>query len=168
MQCQATVTVAACASGGDGGNMNGFAWSETIGWISFNSGDSGTCTPATYGVSIDEDGYLEGYAWSENIGWIQFGGLSGFPSGSGTVSDDAKMVGNQCDADFIRGMRDFAFTHGLVIGITMQMTDNRFSEPSMNSTEWSMTRKANRFSFTTAMARSRARCGTCTSARRSC
>ncbi len=47
--------------------------------------------------------------------------------------DDAKMVGNQCDADFIRGMRDFAFTHGLVIGITMQMTDNRFSEPSMNS-----------------------------------
>ena len=70
IQCQTTLTIGSCSSAGDGGNMNGFAWSENIGWISFNSGDSGTCTPTTYGVSIDEDGELSGYAWSENIGWI--------------------------------------------------------------------------------------------------
>ncbi|MFH1259015.1 MAG: DUF4082 domain-containing protein [Elusimicrobiota bacterium] len=70
------------------GNVSGFAWSENIGWISFNSsncdidGDglydgsplgcpaSGSVNP--YSVDIDSDGYFYGYAWSENIGWISF------------------------------------------------------------------------------------------------
>lgn len=41
--------------------------------------------------------------------------------------DDARMIGNQCDADFRNDQR--AMTHGLVIGATANMSGNRFSEP---------------------------------------
>lgn len=77
---------------GTGENVTGYAWSENIGWISFNSincdtdgngqSNGGTgCPPAgtvmgSYGVNILENassvGVLSGYAWSENIGWISF------------------------------------------------------------------------------------------------
>ncbi len=56
-------------------NMSGFAYSENIGWISFNCTDldPGGCTNTNYGVHVNPlTGYLSGYAWSENIGWISF------------------------------------------------------------------------------------------------
>lgn len=53
--------------------LTNFAWSGTIGWISFsNNGFGGP----TYGVDLlPTDGafrYLSGYAWSPAIGWIRF------------------------------------------------------------------------------------------------
>ena len=61
-------------------NVYGWAWSENIGWISFNNttGEGST----NYGVNIEPDGVFSGYAWSENIGWISFNQaeLSGCPS----------------------------------------------------------------------------------------
>ncbi len=42
--------------------MGGYAWSETIGWISLSG--------PGYGLDIDGSGNVTGYAWSENIGWI--------------------------------------------------------------------------------------------------
>lgn len=73
---------------GVGENITGFAWSENIGLVSFNStncdtdndggSNGGTGCPASgtamasYGVNIADDGKLSGYAWSENIGWITF------------------------------------------------------------------------------------------------
>ena len=52
-------------------NVSGFAWSENIGWISFNNISDGS--PVDYGVNIDTaTGDLSGHAWSENIGWISF------------------------------------------------------------------------------------------------
>jgi len=77
-------------------NVSGWAWSENVGWISFNStncdvdgdgvyegsNEGGGATPAptdcpssgtvnSYGVKIDPStGGFSGYAWSENIGWI--------------------------------------------------------------------------------------------------
>jgi len=51
-------------------NISGYAWSENIGWISFNNTTGGG---SDYGVQIDPStGDLSGYAWSENIGWISF------------------------------------------------------------------------------------------------
>lgn len=52
----------------------GYAWSETIGWISFNDG----ARP----VTLDAQGNLDGYAWSENIGWVKFGNWSSVPDAS--------------------------------------------------------------------------------------
>ncbi len=55
-------------------NVSGWAWSENIGWISFNNLTGGGAID--YGVNIESavDGIsnLTGYAWSENIGWISF------------------------------------------------------------------------------------------------
>lgn len=54
-----------------GHKMSGFAYSETFGWISFNSSDTGS--PINYGVNINrKTGTTTGFAWSENAGWIAF------------------------------------------------------------------------------------------------
>lgn len=67
---------------GTGDNVFGWAWSENIGWISFNNTSGGGSV--SYGVNIDSDGIFSGYAWSENVGWISFNQaeLSGCPSGT--------------------------------------------------------------------------------------
>lgn len=80
---------------GIGDNTSGFAWSENIGWISFNSsdcdtdnntyidtdamvlgcgGDNATTPTYDYGVDIDypATSNFSGYAWSSNVGWISF------------------------------------------------------------------------------------------------
>ena len=90
------------AKAGSTDNVWDWAWSENIGWISFNcidrEADTGkTCLDANdpafnpavnladYGVDIDEDsvspthGYFSGYAWSENIGWINFSPAGPYP-----------------------------------------------------------------------------------------
>ena len=96
-------------------NVWGFAWSENIGWISFNStncdtnndgfsdGTSGcpaAGTPiANYGVNINSgSGEFSGYAWSENIGWISFNAadLSGCPDSPCKAWVDLSCPGNQC------------------------------------------------------------------------
>jgi hypothetical protein len=75
-------------------NLYGFAWSENIGWISFNykncdtdnngyidsgacGGDNSTTPIKIYGVYLPKYGTdgtrnFKGYAWSPNIGWIKF------------------------------------------------------------------------------------------------
>src|SRR3989338_2718317 len=67
------------------GAMGGYAWSDTIGWISLSG--------SNYGLSIDGSGKLSGYAWSDNIGWITANEseLSGCPSNPCR----AKWNGNQ-------------------------------------------------------------------------
>ena len=64
-----------------------------IGWTSFthlNQNDS-----VEYGVTVEEGtGLMTGYIWSPSIGWIRFGGLSDFPTGSGTTYSNAKLVGD--------------------------------------------------------------------------
>ncbi|MDD5291292.1 MAG: PKD domain-containing protein [Patescibacteria group bacterium] len=56
-----------------GNNVIGYAWSENVGWISFNCSNDDSCSTIDYGVSIDpETGDISGYAWSPNIGWISF------------------------------------------------------------------------------------------------
>ncbi len=59
-----------CAVGGVGGNVTGWAWSDTIGWISLNASDTGTCTNTNYGLTIAADGTMSGYMWNENVGWV--------------------------------------------------------------------------------------------------
>jgi len=84
-------------------NVWGWAWSENIGWISFNKDPyianghtvvTGGGGSQPYGVTINPDGTFTGYAWSENIGWIRFdppGPYPDAPSWSAKVS----LSGNQ-------------------------------------------------------------------------
>ena len=65
--------------------ITGYAWSDTIGWISLNcSTDTNGCaTPAgNWGLSAS-NGTITGYAWSDNVGWIS-ATATGCPSGTCT------------------------------------------------------------------------------------
>lgn len=71
------------ALAGSGDNLFGYAWSDNIGWISFNNCDIfGSCSGPDYGVKVDSSGLMSGHAWSDNIGWISFQGLGGCPEGT--------------------------------------------------------------------------------------
>lgn len=74
------------ATAGAGDNMTGYAWSDTIGWISFNNLNVGDAVD--YGVNIDASGNFSGYAWSDNIGWVSFNSseLTGCPGGYGACA----------------------------------------------------------------------------------
>ncbi|MEX0917249.1 MAG: hypothetical protein WDZ90_01895 [Candidatus Paceibacterota bacterium] len=82
---------------GSSDNVSGYAWSDTIGWISFNCTDTSSCGSVDYGVNVNEDtGDLSGYAWSDTIGWVSFNGsdLSGCPSGTCEANlSDGKLTG---------------------------------------------------------------------------
>jgi hypothetical protein len=43
-------------------SLGGYAWSDTVGWISMNG--------TNYGLSMDTNGNVTGYAWSDDVGWI--------------------------------------------------------------------------------------------------
>ncbi len=83
-------------------NMHGSAWSDNIGWISFNCTDGGSgaadmCSTSNYGVTKNKTtGELSGYAWSDNIGWISLNAnnLTGCPSGTcKAVISGGKLTG---------------------------------------------------------------------------
>ena len=74
---------AAASFAGSSDNVSGWAWSENIGWISFNCANTNSCGTVNYGVTINPgNGKFSGYAWSDNVGWLSFTpkDLSGCPS----------------------------------------------------------------------------------------
>ena len=53
--------------------VTGWAWSDRVGYISFNCTNTNSCTKVDYSVKIDKStGNLSGYAWSDAVGWISF------------------------------------------------------------------------------------------------
>lgn len=55
------------------GNLSGWAWSDSIGWISFDCHDlDPTCAGFSYQVNIDSSGNFFGWAWNDSVGWISF------------------------------------------------------------------------------------------------
>ncbi|MBU2579510.1 PKD domain-containing protein [Patescibacteria group bacterium] len=73
-------------------NVVGFAWSENIGWISFNNLSDGSAV--NYGVNVDvSNGNFSGYAWSEHIGWISFN-----ESDTGVPPSNDPCPGSSCIA----------------------------------------------------------------------
>jgi hypothetical protein len=108
------LSISQSAIAGTTDNVSGWAWSENVGWISFNSlncdpdgngisnGGPGCPTSGTsianYGVKLDPSTRVfSGYAWSENIGWITFNesDLSGCPTGTckAWLGPDNKVYG---------------------------------------------------------------------------
>lgn len=63
------------------GNMSGWAWSDSIGWVSFDCHNPETggaapdysCGASPYQVKINtSSGEMSGYAWNDVLGWISF------------------------------------------------------------------------------------------------
>jgi len=75
-------------------NVSGFAWSDTIGWISFNCTDTNVCATSSYGVNLSASGDFTGFAWSDNIGWIDFAPTGPYPTGPGTSANPAQLEGD--------------------------------------------------------------------------
>jgi len=91
-------TVATATGLGVPVELDGYAWSATMGWISMNCDQSARggldlCGTSNYRVQVETGGNLTGYAWSSNAGWIRFGGLSGFPTGDGVTNANATAIG---------------------------------------------------------------------------
>lgn len=107
----------------EGHNLVGYAWSENIGWISFNcmnqdkvcennqsvmcgldsdcvdAGVGGVClsecSNSNYGVTIsDSNGKFSGYAWSSNVGWIDFGPLPPYPNSPNKLAEYDSVTGD--------------------------------------------------------------------------
>ncbi len=114
-------------------NLSGFAWSDNIGWVSFNCTDTSSCGTSNYGVNIDASGNFSGFAWSDNIGWISFNpaDVAGCPAGNcppvlnintGEVSGWAKaltapggggwdgFISLDCNNDGVCGTSDYGVT----------------------------------------------------------
>jgi len=78
----------------DNGRLSSYAWSENIGWISFNCENQGVCSSVDYRITVNKNtGDWSGHAWSENIGWIDFEPSGPYP---GDPDDSAKY-------DFVTG-----------------------------------------------------------------
>ncbi len=71
-------------SQGTAGEITGYFWSDTIGWVSLNCQNHGTCGTSNYRLAVDSAGVVTGYAWSDNVGWISANSadLAGCPSGT--------------------------------------------------------------------------------------
>jgi len=108
-------------------NMTGWAWSSNVGWISFNCTNIslGACSSIDYGVTVDNAGLITGFAWSPYVGWIQFGGLSGFPTGTGTYPGNAEKNGST-----LRGWaRALTYGDGWDGWISLNGSDNLNTNP---------------------------------------
>lgn len=77
----------AASQSGGGVPIDGYAWSDTIGWIDLNCANSGVCGTNFFGLSVN-NGQITGYAWSDNVGWISANpsDLSGCPSAPCTAT----------------------------------------------------------------------------------
>ncbi len=110
----------ALAAGTD--NVSGWAWSSTIGWISFNGSNYGVhiCTgdaDSHTGCGAGAEGKMLGYAWSSNIGWIKFDPVGPYPSspsqaaqvdGSGNLTGWARACAGAVNADCSGGTNPLA------------------------------------------------------------
>jgi hypothetical protein len=109
-------------------NLSGYAWSDSIGWISMNCTDPATCGASNYGVTVAPAGDISGYAWSDNIGWVSFNAadVAGCPSapcaprmdkGTGIVTGWAKaLIGGTPNAG---GWDGFISLSGANYGVTV-------------------------------------------------
>ena len=66
-------------------NVRGWAWADTIGWISLSDQNTGSGV-GTYGVNLDfSSGELTGFGLSEKAGWICFGSSCSVSECGGSV-----------------------------------------------------------------------------------
>ena len=86
---QSNFSVSKDTSGTGAGILYGYAWSDSIGWISFNCSNQNQCQttapcPTTnpsctdpvngkdYAVTLDDNYNFFGWAWNDAVGWISF------------------------------------------------------------------------------------------------
>jgi len=76
------------------GDLSGWAWNDSIGWISFNCSDPGVCGTSSYKVTVSTStGAFTGWAWNDYVGWISFNCLNTGTCGSSNYSVNTAISG---------------------------------------------------------------------------
>ncbi len=89
--------------------LNGYLWSDNIGWVSLNCRTGGAastnvCASSNYKVILTKStGLLSGYGWSNNIGWIKFNVPSGYPVAAGNSQVSARASNDPSSSGLILG-----------------------------------------------------------------
>lgn len=85
--------------------LTGYAWSDGIGWISFNCSNHEKVKPCAHPYSVTYDDathLLNGFAWNDDLGWLRFeNNTAPFPPNSpttwNTVATSARLLNNKTD-----------------------------------------------------------------------
>lgn len=117
------------ANAGASDNTSGFAWSNNLGWISFNNTSGGGAN--SYGVNIidnDTTGIFSGYAWSNFGGWLTFNtaDLSGCPTAPCSAVVD-KRTGQVSGWGKFLTTNDWVKLRGSGYGVMIGKTTGDFS-----------------------------------------
>lgn len=79
--------------------LTGWAWTDNVGWISFNCSNTGSCGTSNYKVYLQDSAtdihYFSGYAWSDSIGWISFNNAELLNCPDGCTSPWMNIVSGQ-------------------------------------------------------------------------
>ena len=106
---------------GEDDRFKGWAWSSTVGWISFNCTNTDTCGTVDYGVTIAANNTdISGYAWSSQIGWINFAGTN-FNSGTGIISGTALAIVGEVEVDGWDGKIELYDASPIAYGLDVQL-----------------------------------------------
>lgn len=54
------------------GNLSGWGWNDTYGWISFDCNNHSGCGTVNYRTYIDSSGNFNNWAWNDIVGWFTF------------------------------------------------------------------------------------------------
>ena len=146
-----SLILAGSAQAGTANQLKGWAvnlgpWSQTVGWLSFFSGDLNTGTngignsSVTYGVTVSTStnssppniiGTFDGYAWSSNVGWVSFkptdtgvcGTAASIDLSTGAVTGWARVVSGSVASGAdgcinLSGTVSGGGTYGVSLGVT--------------------------------------------------
>lgn len=132
-------------------NVSGYAWSENIGWISFNCSNDSSCGTVDYGVNVNRvTGNFSGYAWSPNIGWISFNRsdtgspprppyngaetiIANYDIPTGLVNGWAKIL-SLGDDGWLK-LRKYSSDTGSDYGLSLDVVTNEFSGWAWNGSD---------------------------------
>lgn len=130
--------VSDCVTAGDwrvtkdsSGGLAGWAWSESIGWVSFNcandhdpdaAGTQSVCSVADYKVAVDQsggaaDGEFTGWAWNAALGWVSFNCSNTDTCGTVDyrVKTDFSGIGVGDSGELISSTFDFSGGEGITL-----------------------------------------------------
>lgn len=124
------------------GTLSGWAFNDSIGWISFNCSNTGSCASYNYSVTIDGNGVFNGWAWNDVIGWISFNCVNSGTNGCSSPGIDYKVktsptVGKQAN------LVSSTFDTGVANGVAFNSIFYQGTQPAGTSVKFQFASSVN-------------------------
>ncbi len=102
------------------GTLSGWAWSDVVGWISFNCSNTVTCGTSDYKVTVSSStSEFAGWAWSDVVGWISFNCSNTVTCGTVDYKVKTGWVAGPITASLVSSIFDTQITGGAAINSIM-------------------------------------------------